>query len=100
MTTTQLAQACTHPRELVVTGDAGNRQCVECGVALPTAPTHGGTALVGGANGGSGRGGRLKTAEIVCDCGERFPATRTLIGVEPDHYESPEWESHVKAHRT
>ena len=23
-------QACTHPRELVVTGEAGNRQCVEC----------------------------------------------------------------------
>ena len=100
MNATKPAQACTHPRELVVTGEAGNRQCVECGATLPTAPTHGGTALVGGANNGSGRGGRLKTAEIVCDCGERFPATRTLIGVEPDHYESPEWESHVKAHRT
>ena len=34
MTTTEPAQACTHPRELVVTGDAGNRQCVECGVTL------------------------------------------------------------------
>lgn len=30
------AQACIHPRELIVTGDAGNRQCVECGTTLPT----------------------------------------------------------------
>ena len=36
MSTTEPAQACTHPRELVVTGDAGNRQCVECGTTLPT----------------------------------------------------------------
>ena len=34
MTTTEPAQVCTHPRELVVTSDAGNRQCVECGVTL------------------------------------------------------------------
>lgn len=61
---------------------------------------HGGTALTGGANNGTGRGGRLGQAEIVCDCGRRFTATRTLVGIEPDHYESPEWEAHVRATRT
>jgi hypothetical protein len=36
MSTTEPAQACTHPAECVVTSDAGNRQCVECGATLPT----------------------------------------------------------------
>lgn len=50
---------------------------------------HAATALIGA-------GRRLAQPQFKCDCGNLFAAYRPLVGIEPDHYESPQWEQHVR----